>query len=441
LSLGRPAYKVARIADDALASFLKILVDIHNSNRDGALAAYARDPRLAKVFPEGYAVKMGFGLHIGWAIEGAIGSSYKIDASYLSPHVNLASRLEAATKQYGVPLLISADFAQELSPGAQAYLRLLDRVTVKGSKVPVELYTFDIEYYPRSLGESRANLMPRTREQEEAYRVTRTRPINIDFGTDKNIRKLQHGLSDSFFSTFHKGVLNYLDGRWPAAQGYLRRVLNRYKPGDGPCLVLLKYMRNHGKVRYHPKPTQAVEAASSSMAGPIQAFMGSTASEQASSWAMGGDRGSMSEVDQTATPGGLHTVSEEPSSGLQGSIGGNTGIGEEKDEDSTEGSSEHDAKVQQPFVSASASNTTSGQAATGSGAMQTHTTSSHTNGPMPPGSRTTTPALQLGRPPSTNARKRGDETDEEFEMREITSDELVWESPSSWKGYRALTEK
>ena len=33
------------------------------------------------------------------AIEGAIGSKHKIDASYLSPHVNMASRLEAATKQ------------------------------------------------------------------------------------------------------------------------------------------------------------------------------------------------------------------------------------------------------------------------------------------------------------------------------------------------------
>jgi hypothetical protein len=34
-------------------------------------------------------------------IKGAIGSHFKIDASYLSPNVNIASRLEAATKQYG----------------------------------------------------------------------------------------------------------------------------------------------------------------------------------------------------------------------------------------------------------------------------------------------------------------------------------------------------
>lgn len=39
---------------------------------------------------------MGFGLHYGWAIEGAIGSEFKIDASYLSPNVNTAAWLEGA---------------------------------------------------------------------------------------------------------------------------------------------------------------------------------------------------------------------------------------------------------------------------------------------------------------------------------------------------------
>ena len=41
---------------------------------------------------------MGYGLHIGWSIEGAIGSEFKIDASYLSANVNMASKLEGATK-------------------------------------------------------------------------------------------------------------------------------------------------------------------------------------------------------------------------------------------------------------------------------------------------------------------------------------------------------
>jgi hypothetical protein len=47
------------------------------------------------------------------------GSEYKIDASYLSPNVNLASRLEAATKQYSVPMLLSRDFVDCLSPGVR----------------------------------------------------------------------------------------------------------------------------------------------------------------------------------------------------------------------------------------------------------------------------------------------------------------------------------
>jgi class 3 adenylate cyclase len=58
---------------------------------------------------------MGFGLHVGWAIEGAIGSFFKIDASYLSPNVNMASRLEAATRQYGVYHLISGPIYRLLS--------------------------------------------------------------------------------------------------------------------------------------------------------------------------------------------------------------------------------------------------------------------------------------------------------------------------------------
>jgi hypothetical protein len=57
------------------------------------------------------------GLHVGWAIEvkfmlfimnkGPIGSTFKIEASYLSPHVNLSSSLEEATKTYGCHILMS----------------------------------------------------------------------------------------------------------------------------------------------------------------------------------------------------------------------------------------------------------------------------------------------------------------------------------------------
>jgi hypothetical protein len=43
--------------------------------------------------PHWVIIFLRFGLQIGWAIEGAIGSIFKIDASYLSPHVNMVSTL------------------------------------------------------------------------------------------------------------------------------------------------------------------------------------------------------------------------------------------------------------------------------------------------------------------------------------------------------------
>lgn len=94
---------ITKTADLALISFLKINVKI---NRSPTILKYRANAKLNERMSN-YSVKMGFGLHVGWAIEGAIGSEFKIDASYLSPNVNMASRLEAATKQFGVPLLFT----------------------------------------------------------------------------------------------------------------------------------------------------------------------------------------------------------------------------------------------------------------------------------------------------------------------------------------------
>lgn len=70
-----------------------------------------------------YQVKLGLGLHLGYAIEGAIGSYYKIDASYLSPNVNMSMRLEGATKHFGVPLLISGALHKVFTRKTKSYCR------------------------------------------------------------------------------------------------------------------------------------------------------------------------------------------------------------------------------------------------------------------------------------------------------------------------------
>ena len=82
------------IADMSVFSFVKIIAKI---NKYHHIIEYNNNEKLLEAMPD-FKVRMGFGLHQGWAIEGAIGSYFKIDASYLSPNVNLAARLESATK-------------------------------------------------------------------------------------------------------------------------------------------------------------------------------------------------------------------------------------------------------------------------------------------------------------------------------------------------------
>ena len=57
----------------------------------------------------------------------------------------MASRLEAATKQYGVHLLVSDHIHAMFSDEIKMLCREIDRVTVKGSIMPVTLYTVDID--------------------------------------------------------------------------------------------------------------------------------------------------------------------------------------------------------------------------------------------------------------------------------------------------------
>ena len=70
-----------------------------------------------------YQEKLGLGMHLGYSIEGAIGSFYKIDPTYLSPHVKMAETLEGATKVYGVPLLISETLHRCFSRKIKDYCR------------------------------------------------------------------------------------------------------------------------------------------------------------------------------------------------------------------------------------------------------------------------------------------------------------------------------
>ena len=129
------------MADLAVLGFLKVNSGV---NKFKHLLEYNKNEKMLERIPN-YKINMGFGLHVGWGIEGAIGSPYKIDASYLSPNVNISARLEAATRQYGVSILISGELQELLTEPMKEVTRLIDIVTVKGSAVPMKFYTINLK--------------------------------------------------------------------------------------------------------------------------------------------------------------------------------------------------------------------------------------------------------------------------------------------------------
>ena len=82
---------------------------------------------------------MGVGLNHGEAIVGDIGSTQQSNFTVIGDSVNLASRLESLTKEYGVETLISDSMAALVRPHFR--LQTVDYVVVKGRTKPGEVFT------------------------------------------------------------------------------------------------------------------------------------------------------------------------------------------------------------------------------------------------------------------------------------------------------------
>jgi adenylate cyclase len=106
-----------------------------------SIAQYAKLKEMqAKWEAEGKeaSIDIGIGLNSGFAVVGNMGSSHRMDYTIMGDTVNLGSRLEGITKQYGVKMCIS-EFTYEKVKD-RVYARELDLVKVKGKNEPVRIY-------------------------------------------------------------------------------------------------------------------------------------------------------------------------------------------------------------------------------------------------------------------------------------------------------------
>lgn len=114
------AAKAALLIRDCLAPL--------NAELAAEAAAQGREPRPLKV---------GIGLNTGKACVGNMGSEQRFDYSALGDEVNLASRLEGLSKQYGVDIVIGSRTCAALRDFTTIEL---DRIRVVGKTAPVTVH-------------------------------------------------------------------------------------------------------------------------------------------------------------------------------------------------------------------------------------------------------------------------------------------------------------
>lgn len=247
----------SRMAELACVSFSRVIGALHHSK---LLADYRVHPGLQQRLGTQTRVNMSFGLHSGWAIEGAVGSEFKIDASYLSPNVSICNGIEKATSIYGVPFIVAESVFEQLGKKMQDRLRLIDRVVLTGSTEPMKIFSMDLNVMCVEIGPTPMKIPwnPRQRfkarqylESEKQQKLKEDLDTSTLFDLDPNIMAMRALYTVSFRENFAMGYQNYSQGEWPVARRMLintQRMLaddSDPKWEDGPSTALLKYMEQH----------------------------------------------------------------------------------------------------------------------------------------------------------------------------------------------------
>ena len=127
---------------DAIMAFWGAPVRDEKHAEHALFSALAMQKRIKEIGPDfikrGWPrLEIGVGLNCGVMNVGDMGSTFRRAYTVMGDHVNLASRLESLTKEYGVGILVSENIVNAVP---HVVYRELDRVRVKGKLDPIGIY-------------------------------------------------------------------------------------------------------------------------------------------------------------------------------------------------------------------------------------------------------------------------------------------------------------
>eukprot|EP00927_Polykrikos_kofoidii_P045500 TRINITY_DN3951_c0_g1_i1.p1 TRINITY_DN3951_c0_g1~~TRINITY_DN3951_c0_g1_i1.p1 ORF type:complete len:949 (-),score=156.80 TRINITY_DN3951_c0_g1_i1:655-3501(-) len=238
------------LADFSLIAFVQILAAV---NRSLTLAQFRTHPGLQQRLGRKLRVSLTFGLHHGWAIEGALGSEYKIDATYVSPNVSIAESAERAADLYKTSILLTEAFTAQLSRKLASYCRLIDRVIVRGSPKAMDIFVIDLNYMTLAL-ETPVHIRWNTRQrfrarqhleaekQERLAGAAGVIQVSDLLDTDPDFIAMRSSYTVAFQQIFGMGYQNYSQGEWRTARRLLSRTCTQLGFVDGPSAALMRFM-------------------------------------------------------------------------------------------------------------------------------------------------------------------------------------------------------
>ena len=150
-------------------------------------------------------IKIGIGINSDSVISGNIGSSKRMEFTAIGDGVNLGSRLEGASKQYGCDIVISETTYKPCAD--RIWARELDCIRVKGKTQPVSVYEL-VELRSQSLDDQKKRLIDIYHQGRENYLNRKFTRAMTEFATiledidshDKasalHLKRCQHWLSN-----------------------------------------------------------------------------------------------------------------------------------------------------------------------------------------------------------------------------------------------------